>query len=1025
MKSLQERTEQSMAKNLKVGMLVCASILAANAAYANYPSSNELLTVTQQTGKIKGTIVDSKTGEPVIGASVKVKGTKLAAVTDLNGEFELNTHANATLQISYVGFKETEVKASNDMKISLEEDTESLEEVVVVGYGTQKKESLTGAMANIKGEKLKDITSATVENMLNGKVSGVYVAPGSGRPGSTGAIIIRGQTSINGATAPLWVVDGVIVGNSAGDLNPDDIETMTVLKDAASTAIYGSEGANGVVVVTTKQAKHEKMSISLSAKAGLSTLNRGNLEMMDGAEFYDYYKSFQNVESVNFPRWNEDLRNSNFDWFKLAKKTGSTQDYNLTLNGGSQNIQSMFTLGYFKEEGAVKGYDMNRYSTRIKVVYKPYEWLTIKPNISGSRTNDKDKQYSVGAMYSMMPWDSPYDENGNLVPNYYSGWVNSKATNYLNDLAAGDYSTSTTYDLAGGLDFDIKITPWLTFSSVNNYSYYNSQTHGYYDPKSSSGEGVNGRTTEYNYVSTRRYTNQLLRFKKSWGKHNVNALLAYEFNDYEMKYTDVYATGFISGFEDFMTAAKPEMATGYRTAWAKQSYFTQWRYDYDSRYYGELSLRRDGRSNFGSNNRYGNFFSVSGAWNINNESWFKADWVDQLKLRAAFGSVGNVPTSLYPSYSLYSVGATYNENPGALISQIGNKDLTWEKTYTTGVGVDASFWQNRLHATLDYYIKNTSNILYQVPVTGLVGVTSIWKNIGKMRNTGIELTVGGDIIRTKDLTWNVTANISHNSNELRDLYKQRDANGNYVVKPVLISDGTSIAGTAQRILEIGEPVDTYYMKEWAGVNPEDGKPQWYMDDANGNKVVTDSYSKASYYKCGKASPDVYGSFSTSLFYKNFDLQANFGYSLGGQIYSYYRQEFDSDGAYAGDRNQMKLQKGWSRWEKPGDIATHPRAMYNNQDKGNLASSRYLESSDYLKLRSLTLGYNFDLKKYGIQTLRLSVSGENLFTITDYSGVDPELPAGTNDKGVLSVTNTGGISVYPAVRKFMLGVNLTF
>ena len=1025
MKSLQERTEQSMAKNLKVGMLVCASILAANAAYANYPSSNELLTVTQQTGKIKGTIVDSKTGEPVIGASVKVKGTKLAAVTDLNGEFELNTHANATLQISYVGFKETEVKASNGMKISLEEDTESLEEVVVVGYGTQKKESLTGAMANIKGEKLKDITSATVENMLNGKVSGVYVAPGSGRPGSTGAIIIRGQTSINGATAPLWVVDGVIVGNSAGDLNPDDIETMTVLKDAASTAIYGSEGANGVVVVTTKQAKHEKMSISLSAKAGLSTLNRGNLEMMDGAEFYDYYKSFQNVESVNFPRWNEDLRNSNFDWFKLAKKTGSTQDYNLTLNGGSQNIQSMFTLGYFKEEGAVKGYDMNRYSTRIKVVYKPYEWLTIKPNISGSRTNDKDKQYSVGAMYSMMPWDSPYDEEGNLVPNYYSGWVNSKATNYLNDLAAGNYSTSTTYDLSGGLDFDIKITPWLTFSSVNNYSYYNSQTHGYYDPKSSSGEGVNGRTTEYNYVSTRRYTNQLLRFKKSWGKHNVNALLAYEFNDYEMKYTDVYATGFISGFEDFMTAAKPEMATGYRTAWAKQSYFTQWRYDYDSRYYGELSLRRDGRSNFGSNNRYGNFFSVSGAWNINNESWFKADWVDQLKLRAAFGSVGNVPTSLYPSYSLYSVGATYNENPGALISQIGNKDLTWEKTYTTGVGVDASFWQNRLHATLDYYIKNTSNILYQVPVTGLVGVTSIWKNIGKMRNTGIELTVGGDIIRTKDLTWNVTANISHNSNELRDLYKQRDANGNYVVKPVLISDGTSIAGTAQRILEIGEPVDTYYMKEWAGVNPEDGKPQWYMDDANGNKVKTDSYSKASYYKCGKASPDVYGSFSTSLFYKNFDLQANFGYSLGGQIYSYYRQEFDSDGAYAGDRNQMKLQKGWSRWEKPGDIATHPRAMYNNQDKGNLASSRYLESSDYLKLRSLTLGYNFDLKKYGIQTLRLSISGENLFTITDYSGVDPELPAGTNDKGVLSVTNTGGTSVYPAVRKFMLGVNLTF
>ncbi len=1014
-----------MAKNLKVSMLVCASLLAANAAYAENSATQEGMRFEQQTSKIKGTIVDSKTGEPIIGASVKVKGTKHATITDVDGNFELNAPEGAPLLVSYVGYKNEEFEARNGMKIEIHEDSESLEEIVVVGYGTQKKESLTGAMANIKADKLKDVTSATVENMLNGKVSGVYVAPGSGRPGSTGAIVIRGQTSINGATAPLWVVDGVIVGNSAGDLNPDDIESMTVLKDAASTAIYGSEGANGVVVVTTKQARHEKMSITLSAKAGASTLSRGNMEMMDGAEFYDYYKSFLNVEAVNFPRWNEDLRNSNFDWFKLAKKTGSTQDYNITLNGGSDKIQSMFTMGYFKEEGAVKGYDLSRYSTRIKVIYKPYEWLSIKPNLSGSRTTDKDRQYSVGAMYSMLPWDNPYDENGNPVPNYYSGWVNSKATNYLNDLAAGNYSSSCSYDLSGGFDFDVKITPWLTFSSVNNYSYYNSQTHGYTDPKSSGGEGVDGRITEYNYNATRRYTNQLLRFQKSWGKHNVNGLVAYEFNDYEMKYTDVYATGFLSGFEDFYTAAKPEKANGYRQAWAKQSYFTQWRYNYDNRYFGEVSLRRDGRSNFGSNNRYGNFFSFSGAWNINNESWFKAEWVDMLKLRASFGSVGNVPTSLYPSYSLYSVGATYNEMSGALISQIGNKDLTWEKTFTTGVGIDAAFFQNRLTANLDFYVKNTSNILYQVPVTGLVGVTSIWKNIGKMRNTGVELTIGGDIIRTKDLTWNVTANISHNSNELRDLYKQRDANGNYVVKPVIISDGTSIAGTAQRILEIGEPVDTYYMKEWAGVNPEDGKPQWYMNDADGNKVVTDDYSKASYYKCGNSSPDVYGSFSTSVFYKNFDLQANFGYSLGGQIYSYFRQEYDSDGAYAGDRNQMKLQKGWSRWQKPGDKATHPRAMYNNQDKGNLASSRYLESSDYLKLRSLTLGYNFDLKKYGIQTLRLSVSGENLFCITDYSGVDPELPADSNDKGVLSVTSTGGVSVYPAVRKFMFGVNLTF
>ncbi len=399
--------------------------------------------------------------------------------------------------------------------------------------------------------------------------------------------------------------------------------------------------------------------------------------------------------------------------------------------------------------------------------------------------------------------------------------------------------------------------------------------------------------------------------------------------------------------------------------------------------------------------------------------------MDILKLRASYGSVGNVPTALYPSYSLYSVGVSYDGVPGALISQVGNKDLTWEKTYTSGVGLDAAFFQNRLRATVDFYIKNTSNILYQVPVTGLTGVTSIWKNIGKMRNKGVELSVGGDIIRTKDITWSLDVSMSHNTNELRDLYKQLDDNGNYVVKPVIISDGTSIAGTASRILEIGEPVDTYYMKEWAGVNPKDGKPMWYMDDENGNKVTTSEYAKATYYKCGKASPDLYGSINTSVSYKNFDLQANFGYSLGGQTYSYYRQEFDSDGAYAGDRNQMKLQSGWTRWEKEGDIATHPRAMYNNQDKGNLASSRYLESNDFFKLRTLTLGYNFNLQKYGIQKLRVTLSGENIFTITKYSGVDPEHPAGTNDKGVLSVMSTGSVSAYPMVRKFMLGFNLTF
>lgn len=983
--------------------------------------------IAQQTTKIKGKILDAKNGEPIIGANVLVKGTTNGTITNFDGEYELDAPVGATLVISYIGYKNMETKAVAGMQtIKLAEDTETLDEVVVVGYSTQRKESLTGSMQNLKSDKLKDVTSPSVENLLNGKAPGVYVAPGSGQPGSNGAVVIRGQATLSGSTAPLWVVDGVIVGNEAGQLNPADIESMTILKDAASTAIYGSEGANGVIVVTTKSARAEKMTINLSAKMGISTLSKGNMEMMNGQEFYDYYAAFQNADAIKFTRWNPELRNSNFDWWDLAKQTGFTQDYNFTMQGGSEKLQSFLSLGYYDEEGAVKGYDYSRYSFRFKTTYKPFDWLTIRPSLSGSRRDTEDRQYSVNAMYSMLPWDSPYDSEGNLVPNYYKGWVNSKGTNYLYDLQCGDHTDNRFYEFSGSFDFDIKFTDWLTFSSSNNYRYSNEDQHGYTDPLSSGGESVQGRITEWRQDWTRRYTSQILRFNKAFGKHSVNGLLAYEFNDYQMNYIDVYGTGFVSGFEELSVVALPERTKGYRTEWAKQSYFTQWKYTYDNKYLAEVSLRRDGRSNFGDNSKYGNFFSVSAGWNINHENWFDVDWVDNLKLRASYGSIGNVPTSLYPQYDLYNVGGiSYDGVPGALISQIGNKDLTWEKTFTTGIGLDASFFQNRLHFTFDYYIKDTDNILYKVPVTGLTGVTSVWRNIGEMRNIGYEFSIGGDIIRTKDLTWNLELNLGHNGNELKDLYKQLDENGNYVVKPVIIDDGTTTAGSAQRILEIGEPVDTYYLKEWAGVNPDNGAPMWYMNDENGKKVTTSDYAKADYYKCGSASPDLFGGFSTSLNYKNFDFSAVFGYSIGGKTYSYFRQEFDSDGAYAGDRNQMKLQDGWSRWEKPGDIATHPVAKYNNSDKGQLASSRYLEDNDYLKLRSLTLGYNFKLPEWGIQNLRLYFTGENLFTITNYSGVDPEVPAGLNPEGNRSIMGTAGVSIYPSVRKFMFGLNLTF
>lgn len=978
------------------------------------------LAVTQQTAKIRGTILDAKNGDPIIGANVLVKGTTNGTITDFDGNYELEAPVGSTLTVSFIGYKTIEVKATAEKQtIRLTEDTETLDEVVVVGYTSQRKESLTGAMTTVKSDKLKDVTTPSVENMLNGKVPGVYVAPGSGQPGAGGAVVIRGQASLNGSTQPLWVIDGVIVGSSAGDLNPADIETMTVLKDAASTAIYGSEGANGVIVVTTKKGREGKMTVNASVKMGISNVNNGNLEVMNGAELYDYYSSFANANEIAFTRWNSDLRNSNFSWWDLATQTGFTQDYNVSLSGGSDKLQSYFSLGYYDETGAVKGYDYKRYNFRMRTSYKPFSWLTIKPSISGSRRDIYDQQYSVTSMYSQLPWDSPYDENGELVPHRYSGWVNAQNTNYLLDYSYGNYGESTNYEFMGNFDFDIRITDWLMFTSVNNYRLISSSSHSYTDPRSNSGIGVNGRLYEYRGEVVRRFTNQNLLVNKTFGKHSINGHVSYEFKDYSYKSFDGNGTGFLPGFQVMDVTSIPESIAGSRSEWAVQSYFTNWKYTYDNKYLGEVMFRRDGASNLGTNAQYGNLFSFSAGWIINREEWFDADWVDNLKLRASYGSVGNRPDSLYPQYDLYSASSSYNEQAGALISVIGNKDLTWEKTFTTGIGVDASFFNNRLHMVFDYYIKNTDNILYSVPVTGLTGVTSIYKNIGKMRNTGFELSIGGDIIRTQDWTWNVEANISHNKNELKDLYAQKQADGSFKVVPVEISDGSSIAGTIKRILEVGTPIDTYWGKEWAGVNPENGAPMWYMDDENGNKVTTSSYSKASNYKLGTSNPKFFGGFSTSLTWKNFDMSAVFGYSIGGQIYNYSRQEYDSDGTYT-DRNQMKLHDGWSRWEKPGDIATHPVAKYNNSDKGNSPSSRYLEDSDYLKLRSLSLGYNFNLKNYGIQNLRVSLSGENLFTLTDYSGVDPEIPASSG-----KVMGTAGAAVYPSVRRFMFGLNVTF
>lgn len=874
-------------------------------------------------------------------------------------------------------------------------------------------------MQVVSSEKLLDATSPTVENLLSGKVPGVQVTSGGGQPGQQGKVVIRGKLTVNGSTDPLWIVDGVIVGSDAGTLNPADIETMSILKDAASTAIYGSQGANGVIVVTTKRGKTGKASINASVKLGVNQIHLGNLDMMNGEELYDYYNSFSNRDAMP-AYFTESLRNRNFDWWDNGTQLGLAQDYNLSISGGSDNIKTYTSIGVYDEDGAVKGYDYTRYNLRFNVDYKATDWLTIKPKVWATRSDIMDQQHDLGAItYVNFPWDSPYDENGELIQEYKpTTWVNSDATNYLYDLQ-WNYTKQTCYEFMGNFDFDIKITDWLTFASVNSYKYNSNKSKEYSDPRSQAGLADNGLLENETTTTTRLYTNQLLRFNKLFGKHSINAILAYEWNTYQKDLLDQEASSFAPGFEVADIAVTPKTVDGTISEWAVQSYLFNANYAYDNRYLLSFSFRRDEASNFGENARYGNFFSISAGWNIHQEEFFKAkDWVQQLKLRASYGSVGNRQTTYYSQYTLYQLSnAGYNGQPGAYLSQVANPDLTWEKTFTTGIGVDAILF-DRLTINLDYYNKKTTDLLYRVPLPGVTGVTGIYRNVGSVKNNGFEASLGVDILKGKDWNWNVSANIGLNRNKVTELYGGKD-------EKITSNAGSSYYIYMDKIIKPGEDVDTWYGTEWAGVDPETGSPLWYTTNEAGERVTTTSYREASKHQVvlGKMSPDFYGGFSTNLSWKDFDLSAVFGYSVGGKIFNYDRTMFDSDGAYV-NYNQMNLKSDWSRWEKPGDIATHPKAFYGNNTNSSRGSSRYLEDASYLRMRNLTVGYTVPFKIPEVQNLRVYFSGENLFVVSGFSGIDPELPA---EVGSAYKAGSVGVAIspYPQTRKFMFGVNVTF
>lgn len=987
-------------------------------AEGSNPAVSESNIENQSGHEVKGVVVDDM-NEPLIGVSVLEVGTQNATITNLDGEYVLKVKSpDATIRFSYIGHGTVDeaVKGRTVINLTMASTDLGIDEVVVVAYGTQRKSTVSGSLTTVKADKMV-ATAPTVQDMLQGQVAGMNVSMKSGKPGSSESqITIRGKGSISSTTTPLWVIDGVI--GSSASLNPNDIETLTVLKDGSATALYGSQGANGAILVTTKKAYLGENRIDVSIKAGVSTLSRGNFKMMNSSQLYDYTEQALNntfkPEDVPYNWFTPALKDNDTNWWDIATQTALTTNYNVAYRTGTDKVRSYLSADYYNEEGTVKGREYERFTVRNNMTYKFNDRLNINYSFSGNYSNTTDNQYSLGSANTYLPWDTPYNsfgevktgkegqaiETGKPMSDY---WFGRDASNYLYDRPMNwSKGKSVGVDLMGG--FDYTIIDGLVFKSTNNFGYSESTTESYTDPKSQGGKADGGSIYNYRSENQKRYTNQQLTYNRTFNRvHEVSAFLGYEYKDSRTKVHSLTGKSIPSGGDVIGTAAEMKEMTGDEyEPYKALAYYFNGNYTFDNKYFGQISARRDGSSQFGKDNRYGNFWSIGGGWNIHNEEFLQAEFIDQLRLRASFGKTGNTPGGAFSHLNLYDYNREYDNKVGAFPNQMANRNMTWETSHSTNLGLDVRLF-DRLGFTFEYYIKNVNGLLYQAKLSTLSGYSGAWRNEGRLNNSGIEFTLSPEIIKTRDWNWTVDFNFAYNKNEIKEL-----AEG----KTQELADGNTIR-------EVGYPIGTYYLKEWGGVDRMTGNPLWiYLDDENNTNYVRTEAEANTRNLNKKSTPDITGGVQTRLTYKDFTLTASFMYAAGFYIYHYGRQYYDNDGAEI-QYNSMLLKDGWSRWENPGDIATHPKPMVGGNKGAHSKSSRYLERGDYFKMKTLGISYNIPktvLNSLKLRSATLGFSADNLFTITEFSGTDPELATSGS---------TYDTSAYPVPRKYMFSLTLGF
>jgi len=987
---------------------------------------------------ISGAVSDEN-NMPLPGATVVIQGTTTGTSTDFDGNYSITANVGDILNFSFVGYatQSKTVGAANTINVSMQPDN-ALEEVIVVAYGTQTKEAIVGSVGVIGTAAIETQQVTSPLRAIQGTVPGVNIISAGGQPGTNPDIRIRGFGSINADQSPLIVLDGAPYNGNLNSISQDQIESITVLKDASSTSLYGSRGANGVILINTKKGKRNTApQITFRSQVGLTNPTIGLHDLASTDELFEYtwealrntnqylsgqtptdaaqnatgqvvdYFGYNPYNIVNPVDVNGNLVTSNklweTDWEEeVIRRDNLRINHNLTLSGGDDKSTYFMSFDYLNEEGNVIRSNFERIATRINLESQVNDKLKIGFNTSFSRSNSGNPDQTSGSTTQAITWiynvASVYpifqrDGNGALIldsagnPQYDlgQGGVVGQAVNAVRPAFGGQNLLAELYlgterrrrtSYLGNAFAEVKLFEGLTFRTNLSYENFLFDSFSFDDDLLSFASNLNGRISQDRDIITTLNAIQSLNYNKDFGNHNVNVDLITEAYTFERDDLGAQGTGYLPNVEVLDGATTPEAVNGNTASERINSYLGRVAYNYDGKYFLEGSFRRDGSTRFERDTRWGNFFSVGGSWVVSKESFLSdSNTLNYLKLRASYGELGNNRgIGFFPYQAIFSLGFNNEGNSGVLLDGVADPTISWEKTASSNFGVDFELFNGTLSGTIDYYDKESVDLLYDKPLPSSTGVDVITTNVGAVRNYGWEFALNSRNITTDDFTWTSGINFSMDNNEITELTQEEFINGS-------------------KLWKVGNSIFDFYIREWAGVDPADGFGLWYRDveDAEGNvidKVVTKNYDEATRYQQGSSIPDIIGGFTNYLKYKQFDLNILVNFSFGAQL-------LDTD--YSGLINQLSNPGSpvhtdtRDRWQQPGDITDHPLLLTGNNDF-SARSTRFLFDNDYIRLKSLTFGYNLPnsvTEKIGLTSLRLFLQADNILTWQSHKGIEPE------------------------------------